>query len=182
VLTGAPDDANAQVIYQDFTVPSVAVASAAFAFDVYIYGYYNYEYSYNYNNICFQDVETLEPSQPNNAFRVDIIASNGDMFGDSGANMGGDAADGGGDAAVDAGSNGGAGAASPEVFTSPVLFELFAPSTSTYGIQHIVVDGAALAGFLDSHQGETLRLRVGAVSSTFPVMGRFDNVSLKLGI
>jgi hypothetical protein len=79
----------------------------------------------------------------------------------------------GGDDLADAGSS--------DVFTSPILFELFAPKTTTYGVQHIVVDSAAFSEFLDSHRGETLRLRFGAVSSSFPVMGAFDNVALHVG-
>lgn len=196
VSTGFPYSPNAQVFYQDFTVPSIAVSSAAFAFDVLVASYYEY-------NMCLQDVETLEPWYlvPHDTFRVDIVASEGEMFADAGVDPGGDASantvsgdagaampsdagvygsDAGLSAIGDAAVDGGVG--SPTVFTTPVLFPLFVPRTATYGVQHIVFDGEELAAFLDSHRGETLRLRFGVVSSSFPVMAAFDNVSLHLGM
>lgn len=150
---GAPWNPNAQVLHQDFTVPSNAIGSAAFAFDVVVYGY-------GYDT-CLQDVDIIQPLEPHSydAFRVDIIASDAP-------------------AVTDAGADG--GAVDWDVFNSPILFEVFAPTTLTYGVQHVVVDTPALADFFDSRQGETLRLRISAVSSNFPVMGAFDNVSLHI--
>lgn len=208
VISGYPYMPNAQAFYQDFTVPSGAISSAVFAFDVWVMAYYSYYAA------CLQDVETLEPwyLTPHDAFRVDIVAADGAVFGDAGvvtADAGiigveGDAGvlvsdagalavnDAGGlPASADAGLGGGDGGSPMSgdgggvpgdigVFTTPILFTLFAPQTTTYGVQHIVVDGEALATFLDAHRGETLRLRFGVVSSSFPVMGLFDNVSLSV--
>lgn len=71
--------------------------------------------------------------------------------------------------------------AAGDQFTSPILFELFAP-VNAIGAQNnlspIAVSSAALSAFLQAHEGEQLRLRIGQVESTFPWQLRVDNVSL----
>jgi hypothetical protein len=108
-------------------------------------------------------------------------------IGDAGSTTGGGDAGmngAGGDAAVTGDAGGGdAGAGNGlDVFTSPILFELYAPTLPTDGVEYVVFDDPSLASFLDSHQGETLTLRIGVVSSNMPVWGEFDNVSLTVGM
>lgn len=70
-------------------------------------------------------------------------------------------------------------------FYEPILYTLAAP-TSPMG----VIDGplatltdqtAALTAFFQAHEGETLRLRIGQVESTFEFNVQLDNVTLVVG-
>ncbi len=68
-------------------------------------------------------------------------------------------------------------------FYAPILFELFTPvdSVGTLGmLEPVEVTDPGLLEFLQSYQGQALRLRIAHVESTFPWTAQFDNVSLSV--
>jgi hypothetical protein len=137
----AEDDGSsgpgARTISQAFSVP-ITVSAATFNMDF---------AQDNGGALDPADVQTIVTGL-GNAFRVDIIASGGD------------------------------------VFTNPILFELFAPTASvgTIGgpLTPISADNTALTTFLSGHTGETLVLRIAHVESTFPWTADFDNIDLSI--
>lgn len=73
--------------------------------------------------------------------------------------------------------------ANADVFTATILFELATPDSPagdpfepTFDV--ITVDDGDLLGFLQTQAGNTLRLRIGKVESTFPWPVAVDDVSL----
>lgn len=73
--------------------------------------------------------------------------------------------------------------ASSDVFTATILFELATPESpagAPFGpdFEIITVDDGDLLGFLQAQAGNTLRLRIGKVESTFPWSVAVDDVSL----
>lgn len=73
--------------------------------------------------------------------------------------------------------------ASSDVFTATILFELATPESPAgdpFGpdFDVITVDDGDLLGFLQTQAGNTLRLRIGKVESTFPWPVAVDDVSL----
>jgi len=136
----AEDDGSfgpgARTVSQAFSVPAT-VSAVTFGMD----------FAQNSGSQDPQDVQTIVTGL-GNAFRVDIIASGGDLF------------------------------------TNPILFELFAPTTAmgTVGgpLVPITADGGALTTFLSAHTGETLVLRIAHVESTFPWTADFDNIALSI--
>jgi hypothetical protein len=75
-------------------------------------------------------------------------------------------------------------AAGGDVFTNPILFELFAPTEATGVVGGVMTpisaDASALTTFLGSHLGQTLVLRFAHVESSFPWIAEFDNVALSI--
>jgi transcription elongation factor Elf1 len=136
---------SARVAYQDFLVPTgVYAASFTFLFA-----------QDNGSALDPANVQTIvkDPFDAGgggaqNAFRIDIISSTGD------------------------------------VFTNPILFELYAPTASVPTVNgtmtSVSVSTAALATFFQGRAGQTLRLRIGQVESTFPWTVQVDDVKLTL--
>lgn len=73
-----------------------------------------------------------------------------------------------------------------DVFTGAVLFSIFAPTDGapvglpTALSSNTFADAAALATFLDSQAGNTLRLRIGNREESFPWNTGFDNINLDI--
>lgn len=73
-----------------------------------------------------------------------------------------------------------------DVFTGAVLFSFFAPTDGapvglpTALVSNTYADAAALASFLDSQAGNTLRLRIGNREEDFPWDTGFDNINLDI--
>jgi len=67
-------------------------------------------------------------------------------------------------------------------FDAPILFELFAPiePVGDGDFLPVRISRPALGTFLRSHAGETLRLRIGQVESTFPWMIQIDDIDLSV--
>lgn len=72
---------------------------------------------------------------------------------------------------------------SADHFTAPILYSLYAPTTSVGFMGALVtfsVSDQSLVSFLQAHAGTALRLRIAQVESTFPWQIQIDNVSLKV--
>lgn len=72
-------------------------------------------------------------------------------------------------------------AATGDAFYEPILFELYIPTMSVGEVELlelVTIDDPALLTFLQGRTGDTLRLRIAQVESTFPWPVLVDNLSL----
>ncbi|MGH1340330.1 MAG: hypothetical protein ACRBN8_02170 [Nannocystales bacterium] len=73
-----------------------------------------------------------------------------------------------------------------DVFDAPILFELYLPvdMVGTVGVtwEETTIDSGELLSFLQSNEGETLRLRFGHVETTFPWQSEIDAASVAVEV